>query len=91
MTPPKRKPRKVDPPSQHERDMACELRLAFARITELEAERDEWHSAALNYTNISAEVEAWRVVDRLATRTDAYRKAYDEARRLRAQNEGGER
>jgi hypothetical protein len=40
---------------------------------------------------LRAEVEAWRVVDRLATGTDAYRKAYDEARRLRAQNEGGER
>jgi hypothetical protein len=40
---------------------------------------------------LRVEVQAWRIVDRLATGTDAYRSAYTEARRLRAQNEGGER
>jgi hypothetical protein len=40
---------------------------------------------------LRAEVRAWRIVDRLATGTDAYRSAYTEARRLRAQNEGGEK
>jgi hypothetical protein len=60
-----------------------------------EEERDEAKAQvkalSIDADQLLAEVEAWRIVDRLATGTDTYRKAYTEARRLRAQNEGGER
>jgi hypothetical protein len=70
------------------------LREAIADARAIAEERDEWKSASLNYADLLAEVLAWRAMD------DAGNGKADfvdlipyarKARRLRAQNEGGEK